>query len=634
MPLRNVPVSQRTRPIRSAMTAGPTLCWILAVVWVFVFANYQVYTASAAIPLAVASLGLLVLQGWAREISLATAGLWGTALYFFGYLERPDNLGQGIPWVFAAIIAVGAVSLLMVGVAAASVRLPGIYLVVITLGVQVTLEKTIFTQGRFSGGLSGGTELGQAIVNPRPHFFGLPLDTDREFYWFLLGWLMVIVLLLVRLRHSPAGRAFLLVGADRQAASACGISTLRYRLAAFATSGILAGLAGVLACWLYVSVPVFVEYLSPTSLLLLAVPVLAGRDAIGWVLALSVVNQLVPVELESYHINTFLMAGVGLIGGALAGPRGMGGQFADLRRRLIGESDRVHMQRIVGQESAPAQEVPAIVADWLGRRPAGQGAALEVADVAVHIDGLTVLNGVSLSVPAGSFTGLIGPNGAGKSTLFDVISGFRPPDSGTVRLFGQDVTHSPAWRRPQAGMSRVFQSTRVIEDLTVADNLLLGAHHQLDSPTLAYLAGMRQAWDASATAERAARAIATMLAIEDRWDDRAGTLSFSGRRRIEIGRALLASPQILLLDEPAAGMDPNSQGAMFDLLRRLHSELGMTVLLVEHNVTAVLSVCELVHVLAAGKVLASGTPAEITANETVRANYLGNRLRFTAAAAS
>jgi ABC-type branched-subunit amino acid transport system ATPase component len=217
--------------------------------------------------------------------------------------------------------------------------------------------------------------------------------------------------------------------------------------------------------------------------------------------------------------------------------------------------------------------------------------------------------------------------------LFDVVSGFRPPDSGTVRLFGADVTNAPGWRRPRAGMSRVFQSTRVIEDLTVADNLLLGAHHQLGSPTLAYLAGWRQAWDSSAVAERAARAIATMLRIEDRWDDRAGTLSFSGRRRIEIGRALLASPRILLLDEPAAGLDPHSSAAMFDLLRQLHSELGMTVLLVEHNVTAVLSVCELVHVLAAGKVLASGTPAQITTDETVRANYLGNRMRFTAAPA-
>jgi ABC-type branched-subunit amino acid transport system ATPase component/ABC-type branched-subunit amino acid transport system permease subunit len=614
------------------LTVGTAVAWIFAVVWPFAFADYQVFTASAAIPLAVASLGLLVLQGWAREISLASAGLFGTALYYFGYLERPDNLGKGIPWVGAALIAVAAVTALMVVVAAASVRLPGIYLVVITLGVQITLEKSVFTIGRLSGGISGGTELGQSITNPRPWFLGLPLRSDNSFYWFLLGWLVVIVLLLVRLRNSPAGRAFLLVGTDRQAAAAVGISPLRYRLAAFAVSGMLAGTAGVLGCWLYINPPVFTEYLAPSSLLLLAVPVLAGRDSIGWVLAVAAADELVPLWLEHDHVNSFLMAGVGLIGGGLVGPRGLGGWSVDLRRRFLGDSDRTHLRRIAGQESAPADAVGGIVADWLGQRSARGGVALEVLDVGVHIGGLTVLDGVSLEVPEGSFCGLIGPNGAGKSTLLDVVSGFRPPDRGTVRLFGEDVTGAPAWRRPRAGMSRVFQSTRVIEDLTVADNLVLGAHHRLGSPTLAYLAGWREAWDASAAAERAARAVATMLAIDDRWDDRAGTLSFSGRRRIEIGRALLASPRILLLDEPAAGLDPSSSAAMFDLLRRLHGELGMTVVLVEHNVTAVLSTCDLVHVLAAGKVLASGTPAEITANESVRANYLGNRLRFTASA--
>lgn len=626
-----VAVSPRTRPLASSLTVNTATLWIIVVVWPFAFADYQVYTASAAIPLAVAALGLLVLQGWSREISLASAGLFGTAVYFFGYLVRQDNLGQGIPWVLAAVIAVGAVTAVMVVMAAASVRLPGIYLVVITLGVQITLEKSVFTVGRLSGGISGGTELGIPISNPRPWFFGLPLQSEQAFYWFLLGWLIVIVLLLVRLRHSPAGRAFLLVGTDRQAAAAVGISPLRYRLAAFAVSGVLAGTAGVLACWLYINPPVFYEYIAPASLLLLAIPVLAGRGSIGWVLAIAAAYKLGGLWLEQFHINSFLLAGLGLIGGALAGPRGLGGLSLDLRRRLR-RRDRERQQPVGGDEASNPDLAPSdVLTDWFGPSTEGSGPALQVADIDVQIDGLAVLDRVSLAVPEGSFCGLIGPNGAGKSTLFDVVSGFRPPDCGTVQLFGEDVTGAAAWRRPRAGMSRVFQSTQVIEDLTVADNLMLGAHHHLGAPTLAYLSGWREAWDASAVAERAARAVATMLAINDRWDDRAGTLSFSGRRRIEIGRALLASPRVLLLDEPAAGLDPNSSAAMFDLLRRLHVDLGMTVVLVEHNVTAVLSTCDLVHVLTAGKVLASGTPAEITANETVRTNYLGNRLRFSAA---
>jgi branched-chain amino acid transport system permease protein len=628
---RQTIVSPRSQPIRAAARSTVSVVGVvLAVVWVFIAPEYQIFTASAAIPLAIASLGLLVLQGWAREISLASAGVFGTAIYFFGYLERPNNLGLGIPWLIAALIAIAAVSLLMVLTAAASGRLPGIYLVVITLGVQVTLEKTVFTQGRLSGGLSGGTERGEAIVNPRPWFFGLHLRGDTAFYFFLLGWLALVLTVMVRLRHSPAGRAFLLVGTDRQAAASVGISPLRYRLGAFAVSGALAGLAGVLACWLYINPPVFVGYLAPTSLLLLAIPVLAGRDAIGWVLAIAVADEIIPVALEQYRINAFLLAGVGLIGGAFTGPRGLGGAFADLRHRLLGDSDRAHLRKVAEGESAARDDVSAVVAQWLGHSPAAASIALEVRDVGVKLDGLTILDGVSLAVPTGAFVGLIGPNGAGKSTLFDVISGVRPPDHGTVQLFGTDVTGRAAWRRPSEGISRVFQSTRIIEDLSVADNLLLGAHHRLNSPTVAYLAGWPGAWNKSAAAERAARAIARLLEIEDRWYDRAGTLSFSGRRRIEIGRALLAGPRILLLDEPAAGLDPNAAGAMFALLRQLHSELGLTIVLIEHNVSTVLEVCELIHVLAAGRLLATGTPAQILDDPTVRQDYLGNRLRFVA----
>ncbi|MGQ0463896.1 MAG: branched-chain amino acid ABC transporter ATP-binding protein/permease [Sporichthyaceae bacterium] len=526
-------VSPRTRPVRATMLRfGPLAVAAFALGWVFAAPDYMIFTASAGIPLAIAGLGLLVLQGWARELSLATAGLFGTALYYFGYLNRPDNYGQGLPWVPALLVAVGLVALLMVAVAALSVRLPGIYLVVITLGVQIVLEKTVFTQGRFSGGFSAGTELG-VITNPRPYVFGINLRPDTAMYFFLLAWLAVVVLLIVRLRHSPAGRAFLLVG-------------------------------------------------------------------------------------------------VGLVGGALIGPRGLGGAWTDLRERLLGDTDREHLAKATAMDRAAVMGVHATVARWVGEPAASDHPALAVRDVRVAIDGLAVLDGVSLEVPAGGFVGLIGPNGAGKSTLFDVIGGVRPPNTGSIHLFGTDISTMAAWRRAETGMTRVFQSTRVIDDLSVADNLVLGAHHRIGGNPARYLAGARSAWNRAAEAEDAARAIARLLNIEQYWYHRVGTLSFSGKRRVEIGRALLASPRLLLLDEPAAGMDPYSQAAMFDLLRTLHAELALTVLLVEHNVTAVLETCDLVHVLAAGRLLASGSPAEIVANETVRADYLGNRLRFTA----
>jgi ABC-type branched-subunit amino acid transport system ATPase component len=267
----------------------------------------------------------------------------------------------------------------------------------------------------------------------------------------------------------------------------------------------------------------------------------------------------------------------------------------------------------------------AVVEAWLPPRPAGE-VAIRAENVTVRIGGITALDGATIVVPTGAMVGLIGPNGAGKTTLFDVISGFRTPDTGRVELFGNDVTEVAAWDRAKLGMARTFQTTRVIKELTVAENLLAGAYRRIDAGPVNFLVGQRSAWDKLAKAEEAAWAVARLLDVDRYWDERAGTLEFSGRRRVEIGRALLAGPRVLLLDEPAAGLDPSSSAALFTLIRQLHTDLGLTVLLVEHYVKAVLDTCDLVHVLAQGAVLATGTPTEITAHPEVREHYLGTRI--------
>jgi ABC-type branched-subunit amino acid transport system ATPase component len=224
--------------------------------------------------------------------------------------------------------------------------------------------------------------------------------------------------------------------------------------------------------------------------------------------------------------------------------------------------------------------------------------------------------------------GLVGPNGAGKSTLFDVICGIRQPDRGKITLFGHDVTNREVWDRSGYGMARTFQTTRVVRDLSVRENLIAGAYQKIRQNPFVYLAGLPSAWAKVSAAEEAAWAAAVLLDIDRYWDERCSTLEFSARRRVEIGRALLSGPRLLLMDEPAAGLDPNSTLALFDLVRRLRSDLGLTVLLVEHYVKAVLSTCDLVVVLAEGQVLAVGTPAEIAADPEVQARYLGARVHY------
>ncbi len=649
------PPTSSTRPVVSALShVGSIVLIIVGLGWITLWPDYMVYTLTAAVPVAFAGLGLLILTGWSREISMASAGLFATSLYLYGYFARDDvptttdHEGYGITWPVAALMAIAFATLLMAIIAGVSVKLPGIYLVVLTLGLQIGIERTIYPQGRLSGGLSGGNG-GAPLSTPRPWFFGLDITSDNSFYLFCLGWLALTLAFLVRLRHSPTGLAFLLVGADRQAAAAIGIPPVKFRMLAFVTSGLLAGMGGVMACWLFITPPVFLQYQVTTSLLLLAIPVLAGVDSMAWILVVVAALQVVPVALERYHIAIELEAGIALLIGAAFGARGIGGRAKDLTRR-IKHGDRQTRTRRVKVDTDTMRAAAGLADDgtgkltaeqrkayldvleaWLPPKPTDEFAA-KATDIHVSFGAIKALQGASITVPSGEMVGLIGPNGAGKTTMFDIVSGFTKSDQGKVELFGKDVTTMKPWDRSKLGMSRTFQTTRVITELSVGDNLLAGAYQQIKPSVWSFLLGRPGAWADMRRAEEAAWAAARLLDIDRYWDERTGTLEFSARRRAEIGRALLAGPRLLLLDEPAAGLDPISSSALFSLIRRLHLDLGLTVLLVEHYVKAVLDSCDLVYVLAQGQILAQGTPVEVANNPDVRDRYLGTRLLYLSTA--
>jgi ABC-type branched-subunit amino acid transport system ATPase component/ABC-type branched-subunit amino acid transport system permease subunit len=622
------------------------------ILWGFLGPNYLVYTATSAVPIAIVALGLLVLVGWARDISLATAGLYGSAIYLFGYVTRHPGAGPtgpegwGMPWVFAGIVIVLGLAATMAVVGMISAPLPGVYLIVITLALQEIIERTIFTYD-MAGGLSGGDRRGNDLLNPQPAFFGLDVSGDTGFYFFCLGWLAVVLVVMVRLRRSPMGLAFHLVGNDRQAAAAVGVNPLRFRIYAFAISGALAGLGGMIAAWFYREPPIFFNFQAPVSLVLLAIPVLAGLDSIGFVAVIAAVFQIVPVALEGLRISPYILAAVGLLGGLALGTRGLGGLAGDGWRHLRHGPRRHRTARNqvsaaslracdgltgVGESLGAVAEVDRagalrVLEAWLPARPDVEFAA-RAEKVVVSFGAVRALDGASIEVPNQAMVGLLGPNGAGKSTLFDVIAGVRRPDEGTVSLFGTDAGRLPAWDRARLGVARTFQTTRVMKDLTVRDNLLAGAYQRIAANPLRFLLGDPRAWAQLRAAEAAAWAAARLLDIDRYWNERAGALEFSARRRAEIGRCLLAGPRLLLLDEPAAGLDPASSVALFSLLKRLHVDLGLTVLLVEHYVPAVLDTCDLVYVLAEGKILAVGTATEIAADPDVRSRYLGTRMRL------
>jgi branched-chain amino acid transport system permease protein len=291
----------RTRPVIMAMQTPQAIAIVTVLVaWVAFVPDYLVFSLTAAIPVAIIGLGLLVLQGWVREISLASAGLYATAIYF-NWLHR-EGEGKDLNFFLAAGITLTITTTLMAGIALVSTKLPSIYLIVLTLGLQITLEKTVFNVGVLSGGTSGGTG-GAPLVDPRPEVLGISLRPDTTFYFFALAWLGVILAVLIRLRRSPMGLAFFLVGQNRQAAAAVGIPPVKFRVLAFATAGLLCGLGGILASLLYVGPPLYLTYRVQESLLLLAIPVLAGVDSMASVLVVSSLMVVTPIALERWRID-------------------------------------------------------------------------------------------------------------------------------------------------------------------------------------------------------------------------------------------------------------------------------------------------------------------------------------------
>jgi ABC-type branched-subunit amino acid transport system ATPase component/ABC-type branched-subunit amino acid transport system permease subunit len=602
----------------------------VAALWVFAAPGYWVFTAASGVTLAVAALGLLVVVGWAKEVSLAQAGLTGTAVYLCAYAMRGGTAGWGWPFLAAAAFAIAVTVAISIVIALATAKLSGIYIMILTLAVQFTIERTFFTTRRL-------VQTDPRYPLSRPAFLGIHLTSDRAYYLFALGVLCALILFLSRLRSSRFGRALMLAGTDRQAASSVGVSPWRAKIFAFAIAGFCAGLAGVLIAPLYPTPPSYIGFVALQSLIYLAIPVLAGFRSLIGVATVAMGFAVAPQALEHFHLSPFFLGAVGLIGGTLVGSSGLSGLVFDLlenRRsraaRVAREAD-VDLRQVAvstnghGPVSASRANASAlrVVEDYLPHDRVDEGNVLVANQISVAFGGLKANDEVSITVPARHLVGLIGPNGAGKSTLFDVLNGLRVPDSGEISLFGQDVSKASPWERAALGMSRTFQSSRVNLDLSVGENLLAGAYLMIPGGLVESVAGLPRARTGAQKAEAAGRAFAEILDIADHWDDRVRNLDFGSQRRVEIGRSLMSGPRLLLLDEPAAGLDVHEAEALFVLLRELEQDLGLTVLLVEHYVKAVLEQCDLVYVLSQGRLIAAGSPNEVAANPEVQAVYLG-----------
>ena len=254
---------------------------------------------------------------------------------------------------------------------------------------------------------------------------------------------------------------------------------------------------------------------------------------------------------------------------------------------------------------------------------------LSARNLVKRFGGVLAVRDVNLDVMKGSVHAIIGPNGAGKTTVFNCITSFIPPTSGTVHIDGERIDGLPAHKVAAHGVARTYQNVRLFAGMTAVENVLVGEHRRLRVPFWEAILTTPRFRHEEAEARDRAHQMLTFVGIPDRAEDLARSMPYGDQRRLEIARALATRPRILMLDEPAAGMNPSEGKALVDLIERIRSEMGVTVLLIEHHMKVVMAIADRITVFDRGAVLAEGDPAEIRADERVIAAYLGARAAAT-----
>lgn len=569
-------------------------------------AQHNYLNLDVAVALAVAATSLNLLLGYAGQLSLGHAALLATGAFASGIVTSRWHGSMVFGLLFA--MAVAAAVSFVVGLPA--LRLRGLYLAIVTLVFGLVMQYSVLRSSALSGGSAG-------VALPR-RVWGSSVFTDQAVYLVVSLLLLLGVWLVdVNIVRTRLGRAFRVIRENEAVAQSFGIPVTRYKLLAFVVSGAMAGLAGAM----YGHAIGFVNNEKPfdynLSLVLVIIVVIGGQGHRLAVVLAALVYWIFPSFISGLHVWAYVIGAVGLMLTVSRHPEGLASLSAHRRRpkALDDDDDDDGALPALPELPAPVRRLPDSVV-------AGTP-MLEVQDVAVRFGGLQAVDGVSFTVPTGAIVGLIGPNGAGKSTLFNAISGLVRIERGRILLRGQEVGHLRCDQRARLGIARSFQQVGLAKDLSVRENFLL-AQHQLtgysDAEALLMLPRASAAEDELQT--RAEQAISA-LGFAELADLPVRNLSGGQQRIVEIACLLVTAPELVLLDEPSAGMAPGAAENLATRLRDLRDTLGRTVLLIEHNVPLVLDTCDYVYVLDAGRLIAQGTPAEVAADRAVVDAYFG-----------
>ncbi len=612
---------------------------------------YYIHLVETIMIYAIVLFGLDIVVGYTGQVSLGHAGLFGIGAYAAGVLVL--KLGAPI-WITvpAAIALTAGFGALL---ALPALRVTGPYLAMVTLAfgtiVQILInEMTFLTEGPLG------------ITLAKPALFGVQLG-ERGFYWLVLAMLVLSLVFVHRVLRSHLGRAFEALRGSPVASDCMGVSVYRYKVYAFVISAGLAGLAGALYAHSE-------QYISPntynfelTVLFLLAIIMGGRKTRSGALLGAAIIVMLPKLldDIELFRQASVCVALAVALGGALLIHRGkatprsvvvpvlgsaalaglsfMLSTMTDWRLSIFGLITLLvvyYLQDgIVGfarnvfglkqhQDEVAAQGALPPVDNALHRTERGVGEVLKAEGLVMQFGGLKALHNVDLEIKRHTIHGLIGPNGSGKSTMMNVLTGIYMPTQGRVSFAGEVITGRTSSEIALSGMARTFQNVQLFGEMTALQNVMVGLHHSFHSHLVDVALHTPRYRREHAQGVARAMGLLEFVGLAALAREEARNLPYGKQRVLEIARALALDPKLLLLDEPAAGLTAPDIKDLVRIIRKI-KEHGVTVILIEHHMDVVMSMCDTVSVLDFGQKIAEGPPALVQSNEKVVEAYLGGK---------
>jgi ABC-type branched-subunit amino acid transport system ATPase component/ABC-type branched-subunit amino acid transport system permease subunit len=607
---------------RAAWTGAPLVGLIAFLTWFGIAQaddRYWITLGIQAMWVGVSVIGVNLLLGYTGLLSL---GHFAFFIYggFVGAIWAVEGLGVnpwlGFPIAFLVGMAMGAV------LALTCCHLRGFYLTVVTLAFALIASSLALLFAELFNGLAG-----RAVTEPLDtDFVFLSADNpNRPFvglYWVGVVLLLACLMVTWNLMRSRWGRAFKAIRDSELAADASGVPTYWYKVTSFALSAGMVSLGGVLAAQTNLQVTmadgtviVAQSFELVVNAVIGGLGTLAGAivGAFAFTLGLGVNIGSDSLSERLGEWETAFLAALVVVA-MIAMPEG-----------IVGRLDRLGARFRPRRRPTPGVAVAESLSRPAGGSRVGE-AALMLQDATRSFGGVDAVHGVNLRVEAGTVHALIGPNGSGKTTLVNLVTGFYRADRGRVLLGSTDITGWRPHRCNRAGLARTFQSCQIWRRMTVLENVMVGAHTRTpgDLVRSALLPVWLRPWERQLRTR--ALGLLAFVGLAERAQEPAGGLPFADQRRLEIARALASNPDLLILDEPAAGMQPSEVHELIELVARVRAA-GITVVLIEHHMEVVTELADRVTVLNEGEVIAEGTPAEVAGDPLVITAYLGERGR-------